>query len=224
MPVTPALFDFFTDLAENNTRDWFARNKHRYETHVKQPLLDLVRDMAPYLTQISPYCQAVPKVGDSLFRIYRDIRFSKDKRSYKEHAGVQFRHAERKGAHAPGFYLHLEPGGCFAAAGIWGPDTPTLTLIRQTIADNPAQWMALKDHLAAHFDLETHSEHLKRMPRGFDKHHACADDLKRKHFIASCRLTQEQVTDKRFADSLARIYRQGAGLNAFITHAMGLRW
>ena len=225
MSVPHELFDFFTDLSDNNNREWFAENKHRYEDHVKVPLLELIRNFAGPLQGISPHCLAVPKaVGGSLFRIYRDIRFSKDKRPYKEHAGVHFRHAAGKNAHAPGFYLHLAPEECFAAAGIWGPDTQTVTQIRQAIADGPEEWVALKEDLITHFPLFGHGERLKRVPRGFDKDHPCAEDLKHRHFVASCPLEREFVTDPQFLSSLATLYSRGAPFMAFLTQAIGLPW
>ena len=90
---TPALFEFLADLAENNRREWFQANKDRYETHVKDALLDFVSDFGERLTGISPHMVADPRPsGGSMFRIYRDVRFSKDKSPYKTNAGVHFRH------------------------------------------------------------------------------------------------------------------------------------
>ena len=88
-------------------RDWFQENKEFYESAVKRPLLEFIEAFAPHLREISPHFRADAR---SLFRIHRDVRFSKDKRPYKTHAAAQFRHSAGKDVHAPGFYLHIEPG------------------------------------------------------------------------------------------------------------------
>ena len=115
------------DLAENNRREWFQANKDRYETHVKDALLTFVSDFGERLAGISPHMVADPRPsGGSMFRIYRDVRFSKDKSPYKTNAGVHFRHEVGREVHGPGLYLHLQPGMIFAAAGIWRPNSATV--------------------------------------------------------------------------------------------------
>ena len=125
---TPALFAFLAELAANNNREWFRANKSRYDGDVKEPALAFISDFAPHLARISTRFRADPRAnGGSLFRIYRDTRFSKDKRPYKTHTGIHFRHEAAKDAHAPGFYLHLQPGERLCrASGIWRPGGPTL--------------------------------------------------------------------------------------------------
>ena len=104
----PDLFRFLDALRGNNNREWFQANKERYESDVKGPMLRFIGDFAPRLRQISPRFVADPRPNcGSLFRIYRDVRFSKDKTPYKTNAGAQFRHQAGKDAHAPGFYLHV---------------------------------------------------------------------------------------------------------------------
>src|SRR5262249_24725406 len=115
--IGPELFAFLRELRAHNDRAWFAANRDRYHDAVRAPLLQLIADVAPRLREISPAFVADPRpAGGSLFRIHRDTRFSRDKAPYKTNAGVQFRHAAARDAHAPGFYLHLEPGEVFAAA------------------------------------------------------------------------------------------------------------
>ena len=102
------LFIFLKDLAENNNREWFKANKDRYDEDVKEPALAFVQAFSAKLEKLSPHFRADPRAnGGSLFRIYRDTRFSKDKSPYKTYTGIQFRHYAAKDAHAPGFYLHL---------------------------------------------------------------------------------------------------------------------
>ena len=100
--ITPKLFSFLRDLKNNNDREWFEANKDRFEEEVRSPLLAFIDDFAEPLYKISPHFRAdARKSGGSLFRIYRDVRFSKDKTPYKTHAGVHFRHERAKDAHAP---------------------------------------------------------------------------------------------------------------------------
>ena len=125
--ISPEFFTFFRELKENNNREWFQANKQRYETQVREPLLHFITDFGVRLPEISPrYMADARKSGGSLFRIYRDVRFSKDKSPYKTTAGIQFRHENGKDVHAPGFYLHLEPDGVFVGVGIWHPETKIL--------------------------------------------------------------------------------------------------
>ena len=139
--ITPALFDFLRELGANNERPWFEENKARYRAEVRDPMLDFIQAFAEPLAEISPHFRADPRAnGGSLFRIYRDTRFSKDKTPYKTNVGAHFRHEAGKDAHAPGFYLHLEPGMCFAGCGVWHPDSPTLGRIRDTIVEKPEEW------------------------------------------------------------------------------------
>lgn len=141
---TPAFFNFYKELHNNNNREWFAENKPRYERDVVIALQRFIEAMAPRLMGISPYFIASPKkVGGSMFRIYRDVRFSKDKRPYKEHAACQFRHEAGKDAHAPGYYLHLSLEGVVAGAGIWLPDNDKLLKIREQIANKPEKWQTV---------------------------------------------------------------------------------
>jgi uncharacterized protein (TIGR02453 family) len=223
--ITPDLFQFYREIKRKNDRAWFEKNKARYHAVVRDPLLEFVSEMAPALEAISPYVVCDPRpVGGALFRIYRDTRFSKDKTPYKTHAGLHFRHARGRDAHAPGYYLHLAPDEVFFAAGIWHPDGPTARAIRQSIAEHPQRW---KDTLAdrrfkRHFRLTGDSA--TRMPRGFDPDHPCADDLRRKDWIASADLSEKEAARPDFPERLAELAAAGAPLMAFLTRALGVPW
>ena len=122
-PVLPReLFGFLRELAENNDREWFQANRDRYREQVQEPLVAFIAAFSEPLSELAPRFVADPRPsGGSMFRIHRDVRFSKDKRPYKTHASAQFRHRRGRDVHAPGFYLHLEPGNVFAGAGMWRP-------------------------------------------------------------------------------------------------------
>ena len=118
----PGLFSFLADLRTNNNRDWFAANKDRYEEQLLEPALAFIDAFAPRLEKISPHFRADARPsGGSLFRIYRDTRFSKDKSPYKTNVGIHFRHERAKNAHAPGYYLHIGPVRSSPAAGFGTP-------------------------------------------------------------------------------------------------------
>ena len=222
---TPELFGFLRELAENNDRDWFKANKKRYENHVKGAALQFIADFDPHLRGISTNFRAIPKaVGGSLFRIYRDTRFSKDKTPYKTHTGVHFRHALGKDAHAPGFYLHLEPGGVFCGVGIWMPDNPTLTKIRDAIVADPGGWTAMKEQLAAAgYEWMSHGA-LKRPPRGYPADHEHVEDLKLKSFAVSRELDEAQVTRPAFIQDVADAFAGAAPLASFVCKAVGVQF
>jgi len=198
---TPALFAFLRELADNNDRGWFKANQDRYEEAVRQPSLDFITDYGDKLAAISPHFVADARtVGGSLFRIQRDTRFSKDKTPYKTNTGMHFRHEMAADAHAPGLYLHLEPGNCFMGVGLWMPQSKVAYQIRDAIAAEPAAWKKATraKKFAAAYELGGDS--LKRPPKGFDPEHPLLDDLKRKSFMASGKLTQAEVTSKGFMD------------------------
>ena len=133
------LFEFLGELALNNNREWFHANKSRYESVVRDSLLEFVADFAEPLSKISSHFVADPRPsGGSMFRIYRDVRFSKDKSPYKTMAAAHFSHERAKEVPAPGFYLHLAPAESFVGVGIWHPDATTLKNIRDTIVANAA--------------------------------------------------------------------------------------
>ncbi|MGH3129774.1 MAG: DUF2461 domain-containing protein [Gaiellaceae bacterium] len=222
---SPALFAFLSELQENNDREWFKANKRRYEDTVQEPALEFIAAFAPLLRGISPHFVADPRpVGGSLFRIYRDIRFGKDKTPYKTHTGIQFRHEQARDVHAPGFYLHLEPGRVFAAAGIWRPDGPTLAKIREAIATEPERWTEATRESRLGETLRFEGETLKRPPTSYDPAHPLIEDLKRKDFIAVAKLNQKTVTSPQLAETLADTFQGAAPLMRFLCTAAGVRF
>jgi uncharacterized protein (TIGR02453 family) len=223
--ITPELFGFLTELKANNNREWFQANKQRYESQVREPLLRFITDFGLRLAEISPhYVADARKSGGSLFRIYRDVRFSKDKSPYKTAAGVQFRHESGKDVHAPGFYLHLEPGEVFVGVGIWHPDNKTLGKIRDAIVENSDRWQRAKTDAAFAKTFTLGGDSLKRAPKGYDPEHPLIDDLKRKDFIASTPFSQADACRVDFIDRFAETCRTSAPFMEFLTTAIGLPW
>jgi len=216
---TTETFGFLKDLAKNNRRDWFTRNKGRYEEHVKDPALRFIQDFAPHLGKLSPHFHAGPR---ALFRIHRDTRFSKDKSPYKTHSGIQFRHDLGRDAHAPGYYFHIEPGTLFVGLGLWHPDGPTTRKIREHMVEEPDAWKKASRGRRFTSTFEAVGDKLSRAPRGFDPDHPLAEDLKWKDFIGSRSLDEDLVTSPHLPRELAKIFAAGTPYMAFLCKAVGV--
>lgn len=221
---TKELFKFMRELKANNNREWFNENKPRYEEHVKAPFLSFIGDFAGPLEKISKHMRADPRpVGGSLFRIYRDVRFSKNKDPYKTAAGGHFRHELAKDAYAPGYYLHLEPDNVFIGLGIWHPDSKTLRKIRDHIVDKPDEWRKIVNAKCyKDGSLKISGDSLKRAPQGFDPEHPLIDDLKRKDFTAFTPVSEADVMREDFMDRFAEVCKKGAPFMRFICDGIGV--
>ena len=217
----PELAAFLQDLRSNNERGWFTANRERYEETVREPARAFIRAMAPALAAISPHFRADDrKTGGSLMRIHRDTRFSRDKTPYKTNVGIQFRHALGRDVHAPGFYVHLEPGSAFLGAGVWRPDSSALFMIRARIDEEPDTWREVRDDEAFRAAFRLGGESLKTMPRGFARDHALAEDLRRKDFIALHELPIGDALGPEFPDLATARMRDSGGFMRFLCEAL----
>ena len=217
---TPDLFQFLKQIKRNNRREWFLKNKDRYEEKVRQPCLRLILDMGFRLKTISPWIIADAKPnGGSLLRIYRDIRFSPDKTPYKTHVGMNFPHGgSTEEIHGPGYYLHFDPGASFLAAGAWRPDRRSLAKIRDSISWKADEWKKAKR------GLELEGDTLKRPPRGYADNHPMIEDLKRTDFIASIIFADSEVCGPRLLEDVTAAAKKLAPLVGFLARAEGLRF
>jgi uncharacterized protein (TIGR02453 family) len=217
----PTLFQFLKRLAKNNNRPWFLEHKRLYEEDVLEPSLAFIRAFRPKLKKISIYFLAVDRrVGGSLMRVYRDTRFWGKEEPYKTNVGIQFRHQFGKDIHAPGFYLHLEPGMCFLAVGLWRPESQPLRAIREAIVENPERWKRVSrdKKFRGIFDLDGGS--LKKGPAGFSLDHPCIEDLKRTDFIAVADLTEKEAVHKDFLDRVAASFTAAKPFMRFLCDAL----
>ena len=216
-------FGFFAELSANNSRPWFNANKARYYESVVNPISAFIVCMAPRLARISPHYVADPRPhGGSMFRIHRDTRFSLDKTPYKTHAGVQFRHARGKDAHAPGFYVHLAPEGLFFGGGIWLPPNPQLARIRDFIVDNARSWSRITNAAAVRQAGGIQGDALQRPPRGYAASHPHIEDLKRKSFYVMVEAPAADALQPGFIDQVTAAFRCAAPLNRFVCEALDL--
>jgi uncharacterized protein (TIGR02453 family) len=216
MPRNSAL-SYFTDsslrflrgLARHNDRAWFEAHRDDYEQHVKAPMARLIEEMDLRLRRFAPEMTGDPK--RSMFRIYRDVRFSKDKSPYKTHAACWFFHLdasskvgrEANGGGA-GFYFHVEPGASLVAGGCWMPPAPALRRFRGAIAADPWRFesIVLAKSLRKRFGPLSEESMLTRLPRGFDAGHPAARWLRYQSFTLSRALTDAQVTSARLTSAI----------------------
>ncbi|MBI5501224.1 MAG: DUF2461 domain-containing protein [Deltaproteobacteria bacterium] len=227
MPKTahfgPELFTFLRELAVNNERGWFQANRERYEEHVRGASLRFVTDFAPRLAAVSRHFRADARpVGGSLFRIQRDIRFSRDKSPYKTAVGIQFRHEAAADVHAPGFYVHLEPGELWIGGGVWHPDPPVVRRIRDAIVARPDRWRRAAHSPAFRRRFELGGEALKRTPPDYPADHPFQDDLKLKDFVAGASPAESAAIRAGFIDDVARIFRELTPFMRFLCEALDL--
>ena len=153
-------------------------------------------------------------------RVHRDTRFSRDKTPYKTNVGIQFRHALGRDVHAPGFYIHLEPGSAFMGAGMWHPDSAALFMIRSRIDEEPDTWCEVRDAEAFRASFRLGGESLKTMPRGLAKDHPLAEDLRRKDFIAVHELPLADALGSELPDLAVSRIRDAAGFVRFLCEAI----
>jgi uncharacterized protein (TIGR02453 family) len=219
---TNDLFMFLKDLKRHNDRAWFAENKERYVEAVREPALEFVRAFAPSLAKISPQFVADDRpVGGSLSRIYRDVRFTKDKTPYKTHVVISFRHRLGKDVQTPGYSLYLAPREVFAAAGIWHPDRESLQRIRAAIVQKPGDWKKGTRGKAFTARFRLSGDRLTRAPAGFGPDHPLIEDLKWKDYFALAMFDERTATRGDFVPLFARTCSAATPFMRFLCQALG---
>ena len=153
-------------------------------------------------------------------RVYRDTRFAKDRSPYKTNAGIQFRHQFGRDIHAPGYYVHIEPGECFLALGLWRPDADALGRVRQAIVERPDRWRKARDDRKFRRRFTLEGDCLKRPPRDFPADHPHVEDLKRTDFIAVAELSEQDVLGEKFVGRVAASFAAGGPFMRFLCDAI----
>jgi len=210
----PAALTFFRQLKRHNNREWFLANRATFDDEVLAPLRLFVEEMDVRCAKFAPEIVGDPK--RSIFRIYRDVRFSKDKSPYKTHASFWVTHqsaghgvgSETHGAGA-GFYFHLEPGASMVAGGVWMPPRDRLALIRERLLKDHRPLLQAMSAVSFKRRFSGLSEEgmLKRTPRGVEPGHPADQYLRRVSFTVSAPLTNEEVTGKKLADRIEKDFR-----------------
>ena len=196
--LSPSTFTFLKQVKKNNNRNWFNANK---ETYIEQHAA-VVAFADAVIARMNKYDKIeTPSGKKAVFRIYRDVRFSKDKSPYKTHFGMHMSRATKmlRG----GYYFHIEPGKCFVGGGFWDPNPDDLKHIREQIAIHPkplSKILDSKDFKKNFGKLE--GEKLVNVPRGFEKDHPAADLLRYKQFLISKNIPEKVLTSKKGLDEV----------------------
>ncbi|UOU98417.1 DUF2461 domain-containing protein [Chryseobacterium daecheongense] len=216
MPATLSskTFDFLKKLTQNNNREWFTENKNLY-TDAQENVIDFLEDL---IKEMGGFDEELSKIDakKSLFRIYRDTRFSKGKSPYKTNFGASL--GMGKGSQKGGYYLHLEPKKSFLAGGIYMPESSVLKEVRKEISlygENFLKILNQKD-FKKYFPELDQDDKLKKVPQGFEKEDPMAEYLKLKNFIVVYNLKDEEVLDKNAVKNLAKIFKLMKPLNDFL--------
>lgn len=212
------LLDFLRELAVNNNRDWFQKNKKWYEESrnkvlfLAEVLINEIRKFDPTVTVLNP--------NDCLFRIFRDVRFSQDKSPYKTNFGCYIARGGKK-ANFAGYYLHIEPESSFAGGGIYMPDNDTLKMLREYIAENGEEFLSIiREKEFQGIYPEMYDDKLKTAPKGFSPGHEYIDILKYKSFAFTHKMKDSEVLSENFIQGILHYYRYLSSVNIFLNHAI----
>jgi uncharacterized protein (TIGR02453 family) len=227
---TPASLSYLRALARHNERPWFEAHRREYELLILAPMRELVDEMDVRLARFAPEIVGVPK--RSIFRIYRDVRFSEDKSPYKTQAACWFFH--RDGSHrvgqeshggGAGFYFQLAPGNCFSGGGIWMPPREGLGKLRDAIAEKPAAFARTVTAPAAlrRFGGLDEDAMLKRVPRGYAPDHPAARWLKYRSFTLGRAFTDTQAVSARLPALLEGDFTLMLPLVRWLNTVLGLK-
>lgn len=205
---------FLRVLSRNNSRDWFTENKSLYLS-AQQNVIDFIESL---IKEIAQFDEEIEKVDPkkSLFRIYRDTRFSLDKTPYKTNFGASL--GMGKGNQKAGYYLHIEPGKSFLAGGLYMPEKDVLKNIRKEIALFPEEFKPILEHeeFRRNFRGLSVEGKLKRVPNGFEKEDPMAEYLKLKHFIVSHPISDKELLNKDAPKKFAEILKSVKPLNDYL--------
>jgi uncharacterized protein (TIGR02453 family) len=213
------ILTFLKNLIENNNREWFQRHRGQYEL-MRANLERLVNQLGEGLHELDPSFRYT-KSSDYTFRIYRDVRFSKDKRPYKNHIGIYLINGGRKSPNA-GYYVHIQPGESFVAGGLWRPPKEILKAVRSEIYFNPNGFesVVLNRDFIRHFGALWDEDKLIRNPKDFPGEGPAAEWLKYKSFIASKPFSDADFLSPRFIETTMNTFRKLKVFNDFLNQAI----
>lgn len=217
-PFTRKTLAFLRSLKRNNDREWFRARKDQYETHVRAPMIELLARLAADFRAFAPELVSDPKV--SLYRIYRDTRFSADKTPLKTHVAAHFPHRDMRKTGA-GLYLEVAPSWVWIGGGLYMPSTSDLQAIREHIAAKHRQLRKIVEATAFRRNVGTlGGEQLTRVPRGFAKDHPAADYLRFRQFLAGREYPADIATSPRFYSEVVTVFRNVAPLARFLNEPL----
>lgn len=195
--------DFLAAVAENNNREWFAEHKELYED-ARADVISFVEALIPLLADTDPTFPLETQAKKCVMRIYRDVRFSKNKAPYKNNFGISFKQNKDS---SPEYYLHLQPGKSFFAAGYWMPEAAHLKSIREEIDYNTSEFLEIIEEPEFNrlFKLST-EDTLKKAPKGYDVGHPQIELLKLKSYIATFPITDKELLKPTINNQLKQAF------------------
>ena len=218
---TAGTLKFLRALKRNNRREWFNSHRDDYEAHVRAPMTAVVERLAHDFRAFAPELVASPKL--SIYRIYRDTRFSENKAPYKTHAAAVFPTrglAKHEGA---GLYFHVSHEDVWIGGGMYAPQPPQLHAVREHIAANIKHLRAIVESPAFRRRVTLEGEKLTRVPRGFPKDHEAAEYLKFRHFIAGAEFPAALAASPKFYSTVLAVFREVLPLSRFLNAALDSR-
>ena len=219
MRFSPQALSFLRALKRNNTRDWFKARKDRYDALIKAPMIEIIERLAADFREFAPDLVANPKV--SLYRVYRDTRFSPDKAPLKTHVAAVFPCRGLPKHQGAGLYFHVAPDGVWVGGGLYAPDTSQLQAVREHIAANHRRLRAIVESPGFRRSVGAlDGEQLQRMPRGFAKDHAAGRYLMYRQFLAGREFPAAFATSSRFYPGVVQVFRQVAPLTRFLNEPL----
>ncbi|MDP9960470.1 DUF2461 domain-containing protein [Chryseobacterium lathyri] len=212
--IKPETLTFLKDLTVNNTREWFNENKALY-TAAQENVIAFLDGL---IKEMSGFDEELGKIDGkkSLFRIYRDTRFSKDKSPYKTNFGASL--GMGKGSQKGGYYLHLEPGKSFLAGGIYMPESSVPKEVRKEISLYGDDFLKIinQKEFKKHFAELDQDDKLKKIPQGFEKEDPMGEYLKLKNFIVVYTMKDEEILDKNAIKNMTKIFKLMKPFNDFL--------
>jgi uncharacterized protein (TIGR02453 family) len=217
---TKNILQFITELSINNNREWFAINKTWYDK-VRLEFEQISKDL---IIEISKFDEEIKhvEVKDCIFRIYRDTRFSHDKTPYKTHFGIYIATAGGRKSQRAGYYLHLDPAGCFVGSGVWCPEPNLLKALRKSVYDNIDELNEIrsKPEFSQYFTTFFEEDKLKNVPPGFPKDFQEAELLKLKHYLVEYKLDESILNDDDFVMKIAAVFNCAYPFNKFLNYTV----
>jgi uncharacterized protein (TIGR02453 family) len=218
-PFSTKTLSFLRALKRNNDREWFKARKDQYERHVREPLIAVVEQLARDFRSFAPELIASPK--QSLFRIYRDTRFSSNKKPLKTHAAAVFRTRQLPKPQGAGLYFEIAPGWVWIGGGMWRPEPPELVRLRAHIAET---WPEIRDITRAaafrrRFE-QLSGETMTRVPRGYPSNHPAAEYLKHRQFYGGAEFPASLAHSRAFYPTLVATFKALMPLVRFLNEPL----
>lgn len=212
-------FVFLKNLVENNNRDWFLENKTEYE-QARENVIGFAQQLLQSLSKTDPQVNTDIDPKKCVMRIYRDIRFSKDKTPYKSNFGINFKTGS--GNAEIGYYMHIQPGSSFVGGGYWMPSADHLKAIRQEIDYNGSALNAIVTGASFTHDFSAfdQQDQLKNNPKGYETGHPYINLLKLKSFVALHQLSDKELMDKAAVQNVVKYLVKIQPLNNFLNQAL----